>query len=231
MTEPSESAELHAQIPWEERARIGTWRGYVDTLVPSLIRPGRFFSVLAEPGGPRSFGDSLRFDLVTHYLGSVGIVVFYSLVPMELPGVMAPLSSGGRLALMIGLFLLSGPAGVLFDLGYALVVHGTLRFLGPTPNGLRGTTRAVMYGGGATVLNSTLILTAFFIPSLWTAYCTIIALERSQRVTRGQALTAVIVPSGVLIMLAFIALAMVAGMAGMGDKLSALGLSPAPQIP
>jgi hypothetical protein len=229
MTEPSESGELRAVLPWEERARIGAWRGYIDTLVPSLIQPRRFFSVLADPGGPRSLGDSLRFDLLTHYLGSVGLVLFYGFVPTALPTFLAPLGSGGRLALMLGLFLVGGPAGVLFDLGYALVVHGTLRFLGDTPAGLRGTTRAVMYGGGATVLNTTLLLPAFFIPQLWGTYCTIIALERSQRATRGHALTAVIVPSGVLIMVALIALAL--AMPLMGGKLSALGLSPIPDTP
>jgi hypothetical protein len=225
MNEPSESAELRAQLPWEERQRIGAWRGYFDTLVPSLLQPQRFFAVLADAGGPEGLRDSLRFDLITHFIGSAGAAIFYGAwILTSPPEALASIGVLGRLAMVLGLFLLSGPAGVLFDLAYAVIVHGALRFLGQAPAGLRGTIRAVMYGGGATALNCTLLLTAFFIPQLWGTYCTIIALVHAQRLSRGQALTAVIVPTGVLIMLGAVAMAL--GMSMALAKLTALGFMP-----
>jgi hypothetical protein len=226
MTNPGEFLEPLASLPWEERGRIGAWRGYFETLWPSLLQPQRFFAVLDDPGKPESLSDSLRFDLVTHLIGSTGGAVFYGITLwISPPDALAQLSATWRLGLVIGLFLASGPAGVLFDLCYALLVHGALRFLGETPTGLRGTTRAVMYGGGATALNATLLLPALFIPQLWGTYCTIVALTRAQKVSRGQALTAVIVPSGVLIMLGLIVIAL--GMSMAMDKLSGMGLLPA----
>jgi hypothetical protein len=213
-------------LPWEERGRIGAWRGYFDTLGPSLLQPQRFFAVLEDPGGPESVADSLRFDLVTHLIGSSGPAIFYGITLwVSPPEALASISAAWRLAMVLGLFLASGPAGVLFDLCYALVVHGALRFLGETPAGLRGTTRAVMYGGGATALNCTLLLPALFIPQLWGTWCTIIALTHAQKVSRGQALTAVIVPSGVLIMLGLIVIAL--GLSMAMDKLNGMGLLPA----
>jgi len=228
--ETGDAGALAARLPWEERRKVGAWRGYVDTLWPSLVAPQSFLVRLAAPEGPNGLGDSLRFDLVTHLIGASGAVVFYGLAAVGAPAnLLAPVGIPAigvyaRVALVLGAFLVSGPAGVLFDLGYALVVHAALRFLGPTPAGLRGTVRAVMYGGGATALNCTLLLTAFFIPQLWGTYVTIVALTHTQKVTRGQALTAVIVPSGVLILL----LAMLAALwlPGAMQKLQLMGMTP-----
>jgi hypothetical protein len=232
----SETGEVAAvaRLPWEERHRLGFWRAYLDTLWPSLLQPHRVFAVLAAPEQPNSLAESLRYDLLTHFIGASGAAIFYGmallvappdvLAPIGIPSVGVP----ARLALVLGSFLLSGPVGVAFDYVYALVVHAALRFLGETPAGLRGTVRAVMYGGGATALNCTLLLPAFFIPQLWGTYCTIVALVHAQRVSRGQAITAVIVPSGVLIMLSLMALAI--GLPVALQKLHALGLIPEGQI-
>ncbi len=230
MNETGEAGPSVARLPWEDRKRVGLWRGYVDTLWPSLVQPQRFFALLAAPEEPQSLSDSLRFDLVTHLVGASGVAIVYGstviagsselLAPLGLPA----MSLASRIAMVLGMFLFSGPAGVAFDCAYALLVHGALRFIGETPGGLRGTVRAVMYGGGATALNCTLLLPAFFIPQLWGTYCTIIALMHGQRVTRGQALTAVIVPSGVLILLGLMAFAALAPFAA--GKLSAMGFAP-----
>jgi hypothetical protein len=230
VSETGEAGPSAARLPWEDRHRIGLWRGYVDTLWPSLVQPQRFFALLAAPEEPSSLSDSLRFDLITHLIGASGVAIFYGAAVVAAPAdVLAPMGIASigvpaRIAMVLAAFLASGPAGVVFDCGYALLVHGALRFIGETPAGLRGTVRAVMYGGGATALNCTLILTAFFIPQLWGTYCTMVALIHAQRVTRGQALTAVIVPSGVLILLSLMVIAV--GLPMAIQKLAALGFVP-----
>ena len=94
------------------------------------------------------------------------------------------------------------PVIALFDLGLAAMIHACLRFTGVGEGGFDRTYASLVYGSSPAILNVTVILPSFFIPQLWSTYTTIIALKEAHRTSNFRATTAVLVPYGVLTLIA-----------------------------
>jgi hypothetical protein len=180
------------QIPWERRAQLGFWRSYLSTLGPSLFDSDRFFARLRSS---TSLGAPFSYALLSHYVGlsTISILAGAAALQGRVPNL--PRTDPEALLISVALFfLISGPLGVLSQVMLALITHALLRFLGAT-RGFRTTLRAVLYGGGATALNATLIGALLLIPQVWAALATISAVKQAHQTTFWRASSSVMIPT------------------------------------
>jgi hypothetical protein len=191
-----------AQIPWERRSQLGFWRAYWGTLGPALFDSDRFFLRLR---GTPSLRGPLSYALVSQYIGMSTLTVIYGAAALEgrIPD-LPRTTAATLLAAVVLLFLLSGPMGVIAQAALALVAHGLLKFLGAARGDLRTTLRAVLYGGGATALNVTLIGTLLLVPQVWALLGTISAVKQAHQTTFWRAAGSVLAPTlgGLFLLLA-----------------------------
>jgi hypothetical protein len=191
-----------AQIPWERRSQLGFWRAYWGTLGPALFDSDRFFVRLRSSASLRG---PISYALVSQYVGVSTLTVIYGAAALEGRVPDLPRTTPATLlSAVLLLFLLSGPVGVFSQALLALATHGLLRFLGAARGDLRITLRAVLYGGGATALNVTLIGTLLLIPQVWALLGTISAVKQAHQTTFWRAAGSVMVPTlaGLFLLLA-----------------------------
>jgi hypothetical protein len=180
------------QIPWERRDQLGFGRAYWATLGPALFDSERFFARLR---GSTSLRGPFSYALVSHYIGASTLCVIYGAAALEgrVPN-LPRTAPAALLTAVVLLFLLSGPVVVLSQVALALVTHALLKFLGAT-KGFRTTLRAVLYGGGATALNATLIGALLLIPQVWALLGTISAVKQAHQTTFWKASSSVMIPT------------------------------------
>jgi hypothetical protein len=177
-------------MPWEERGRLGFWRGFTRTLIPSLISPEDLFGRLRRQG---RVAPALGYAMVTNLLGASTAAVLSVSGGFGIPP--AAITPGDRL---FSALILLGFVSLLWlaaDVLLAALIHGALSILGEAQATFGTTVRAVCYGGGAGVLYATIVLPALFIPQVWATLSTIQAIRLSHRTTPARATTAVLVPT------------------------------------
>jgi hypothetical protein len=192
-------------MPWEDRGRLGFWRGFSRTLVPSLFSPEELFGRLRRNG---PVAPALGYAMVTHVLGASTAVVLSMTAGFSVQG--AGASPADRL---LSAFFLLGFVSLLWvatDLLLALLIHAVLSILGEAQAGLGTSVRAVCYGGGAGVLYATIVLPSLFVPQVWATLSTLQAIRLAHRTTPGRATTAVLVPTLALMIAALTALKLLA---------------------
>jgi hypothetical protein len=194
-----------AGIPWERRKTIGAWHGYLDTFKGVLLDPDKTFRTLPNERGLK---DPLRYDLITQYIGAsmptvMAAMSFSSTEILNALHVLPPLGiSPSRMWIVTLLFYpLTGPLGVLLNLGLAALSHGAFRFMGIGKGHFARTYAAMAYGSSAAVLNATVILSWLFIPQFWQAYSTVIGFRNAHRTSSFKATTALIVPELTLLII------------------------------
>jgi hypothetical protein len=188
-------------MPWEDRARLGFWRGFTRTLLLSLFTPEELFGRLRRRG---AVAPALGYALVTHVIGASTAAFLSVTAGFGLQaGAITPADR------LLAAFLLLGCVTLLWlatDVLLALLVHGVLSLLGEAQASLGTTVRAVCYGGGAGVLYATIVLPSLFVPQVWATLSTIQAIRLAHRTTPGRATTAVLVPTLALMIAALTAL-------------------------
>jgi hypothetical protein len=187
-------------VPWERRRELGTVRAYLETVRGALFEPTRTFKGLASA---RGLAAPFGYDLITLYIGTSVPTWMTAAAVSALPlPPMAGMSMARIGQLMLWSYPFSGLMIALFDLAMAVLIHASLRFTGVGQGAFARTYASLVYGSSPALLNVTVILPSLFIPQLWGTYCTIIALREAHQTTNFRATTAVVVPYGILTLIA-----------------------------
>lgn len=194
-----------AGVPWERRKTIGRFHGYLDTFKGALLDPDKTFRTLPNE---RSLKDPMRYDLITQYIGAsvptvTAAMSFSSTEILNALHLLPPLGIAPSQMWIVTLLFypLTGPLGVLINLGLATLSHGAFRFMGIGKGHFARTYAATAYGSSAAVLNATVFLSWLFIPQFWQAYSTVIGFRNAHRTSSFKATTALIVPELTLIII------------------------------
>jgi hypothetical protein len=179
-------------VAWEKRAEVGFFRGFLDTAVAILNRPGAFFRGMPPTGG---LGSPLLFTVLAGALASVFVAVYQRLG--WLPG-------GTRyptewLIYVLPLTIVVTPLlCVLGVLVGSCVDHLSLLVLGGARRGFEATARVEGYAAGGTAFVYVLPFVGPLIALLASLYLRIIGLSEAHQIGRGRSTAAVFLPLVVL---------------------------------
>lgn len=196
------------RMPWEDRARLGFWRGFTRTLVGSMFTPDDLFGRLRGRG---RVAPALGYSLLTHLIGaSSAVLVAVSSVSTGLGLGGTGISSADRAVSALMLLGIVSLLWVAMDVLLALLVHGVLAILGEAQASIGTSIRAICYGAGPGVLYATLVLPALCIPQAWALVSSMQAIRLAHRTTLGRAITAVVVPTAACTIAMFTAVKLLA---------------------
>jgi len=183
--------------PWERRAELGLWQGFIGTMRGVLFSPKRVFSSMPVTGGWR---EPLAFGLL---IGSIGsMFTFFWQFMAESMGILKPLSGvsssvSSPLVFMILIFL--SPLFVTVYLFISsVIIHGLLLLVRGGANGFEATLRVVSYSQ-ATAAWSAIPILGEFIGWIWRSIVYIIGLKEAQETSYTRVILAFCIPFALLI--------------------------------
>lgn len=163
---------------------------YKTTLQTLVTKPKEFFAAMPVKGG---YGPPILFGLP-------GAVIFGFL-----GGLLGTTTADGGVGSAVG-GIIGGPIGfVVGAFIIAAIVHvSSIIFADKAKGGFEGTFRTIAYPSGAALLVMWIPVVNF---AAWaySVYLTIVGIERVHQTTTAKAVTAVLVPVGILIVLSVIA--------------------------
>lgn len=180
--------------PWDDRVRVGFFRGFVDTWVESVFHPTKFFAAMPVEGG---YGGPLLYGFIVGEIGLLFGLFWEGLFMMmgalgergqqlEAMGVSAAVLAMGALLsplfVVIGYFLASG------------VLHLCLLLVGGARRDFEATFRVVCYAAGANLFN-VLPLCGGLVAWLWNAVLNVIGIREAHEISSGKALLAYCLPA------------------------------------
>lgn len=187
--------------PWLERRRIGWWRAWVNTVGMALTAPTELIESTPEDS---SLLDAAKFWLLTQVMiWAVAAVPLWGVLGA---GMLTAVAGRGRIVLgpmAAGLAMIFG-AGLVASLAvalvFALIAHGILRLTGRTGLGPRRTMQAVAYSSGANVV-SAIPCMGVSVGWIWWLVSATLMMRAGHRVRAWRAVTAVVGPVAVVLML------------------------------
>jgi hypothetical protein len=207
-----------AGIPWERRAETGFLSALLETIRLVLLEPSKAFATMAPTGG---MGAPLFFFVLVGSIGGlVGVfyqAVFNAINPASTPEEQAMVAMLGS-AVVIGGSIMFMPV-LLVAVAFVTsgLIHLALMLLGGANRPFESTFRVVCYAGGSTAVLQLLPVCGAIAAMVWNFVVMIIGISEVHKIGKGRAVAAVLLPSivccGLLLALAFMAIAAAGGMA------------------
>ncbi len=195
----------HWRVPWEERHKLGLFRGYWETTKAVMLRPDQSFGGLSPETG--KWWDPLSYAIISNYLGVSGIAAFYLLM-FGIGGVAAYLDKSSKSSASLGVaeavaivgiivfFLVMVPIGaILGAFVWGGVEHLMLKLVGVNTRGFEATVRGACYSAAPAVLGLVPVCGSYVHP-VWGIVCRIFAYRGVHKTTGGKATAAVLIPVG-----------------------------------
>ena len=198
--------------PWEDRAKLGFWKAFWDTLKSILTQPTEFYQKL-EPEG--NLGSAIGFAVLTGSIGAiVGILwqIPFQLFQSAIISTHNPSMAVGQTAFQMVLMIvvaITAPLWVLIGLFIiSAITHFVLWLLGGANKSFTATIRVVSYAMSAAILNI-IPFCGGFIGTIWEMVIEIIGLKEVHETTYGKSIAAKLIPIFIccccmLVMFAFI---------------------------
>jgi len=183
---------IRIPTPWEDRFRIGLWKGIYRTFLNVVFYPSRTFGTMRYRGG---YKEPFCFGLL---FGALGILfsVFWDIVLARwglggsVPGAFPYL--GGHL-----LFLLSAAFSPLLVALYLFiltaVLHGALLMVRGGPRGLEASFRAVSYSQAAQIYG-VIPIVGGFVSAVWFLAILVVGLKNIHDTSYARVLLALLIP-------------------------------------
>lgn len=211
---PEPADALRAKVAWEDRESLGFFTGLFRTIKESLFTPADFFRKMGVTGG---LSDPLLYALIT---GMAGIMVsyFWQILLQDSFQGMLPANMKGA---GFDFFRNVGMAAVAILLPFVIIIwlfiwsgflHLLLMLVGGAKNGFETTFRVVSYAYGANLF-MVVPVCGGFLAILWSVVISIIGLKEAHGTSGGKASFAVLFPLILCCGMAFLAVAMILGVA------------------
>lgn len=182
-------------LPWENRAQLGFFKAFFDTVSLLITRPSDAFVMMKPEGG---MTDPLLFGIIGGSAGSIVSMLFqillrsvpglggnqsvfdlFGLGPWMLLGIYAVLTP---LLVTIGLFIAGG------------IIHLCLMLVGGANRSFETTLRVVCFASGTANLFSMIPICGGVINVIYSIVLGCIGLSRAHQTTTGKALMAIFLP-------------------------------------
>ncbi len=185
-------------IPWEDRKRLGWFRGLWETAWTSLIAPQTFFRRMPIAGGWLS---PLTYVAIVGGLALAVRAVMASVFPGTGPAPeLAPEQIAAVRRVQMLLPLLAPAGALLFTVTFASVVHLMVLLLKGVEPRLQTTARVICYASAAQLL-VVLPVVGVVLGGLWLIVLTVVGLREVQELSTGKAILAATAPLLLLLML------------------------------
>ncbi len=169
-------------MPWLDRAKLGRFRAWFQTVKLSLTRPGELIESTPARAGT---GDAMRFVAmnslvsITVMMGLVFVIPF-AFVLFGRPGSMR----GAGFGLLAFPVVVAGATlcQMFMAFVWSWAAHGVLRLTGETASGRARTAQGIYYGSGGNLLTLVPCLGAYFGWIGWVVSATMMV-RRGQRVS------------------------------------------------
>ena len=187
------------RTPWEERSKLGLWRGLCQTFKGTLFTPGPFFRSTAFDSG---LAEPFAFGLLFGSLGTMFgffwqfLIVGFGFLPASSDLVTWP----GRYALFWGAMILSP---VLVTMGLFItsgITHVLLMVVKGGRHGFRATFRVTAYGQ-ATQVFSLIPFVGGLIGGVWLLIIAIIGLKEIHEISYARVIMAFLIPFALVFLL------------------------------
>jgi hypothetical protein len=198
---PNEERRLGGYCPWEDRKRIGLFKGMFETSKDILLHPTNTFSTLPLSGGylsPLIFGTIfLSFSFIINHLYQM---LFSGLILL----IVATFAQQSEPQMIINLLssIISIPLSPFFALGWlfiwAGVYHLCLLLVGARSHGFEATFRLISYAQVALVIDIIPVVGAS-ISWIWRLVLLVIAFKNGLSLSIGRAIISALLPIGFLI--------------------------------
>jgi hypothetical protein len=180
--------------PWEDRESYGTLNAYFQTATRCLLTPSEFFSKLPLSGG---YFNPILFAAMTGVVAFVLVYLFVQLFSR---------SGIGLLGLVLGVSFVFVGSVIFVPIGigiWSAILHACLSLLGGAHSGYQATFRVVSYSSVTGIFNAIPFVGS--LASLWGLVLTVIGLRETHKTSTGTAVAALLIPVGVIILLAVFA--------------------------
>ncbi len=205
-------------LPWERRAEVGFFNGLLETIRLVLLEPTRAFAAMPVTGG---LGAPLFFYVL---VGSIGALAgfFYqaalnSVSSATTPQEQAVAAMFGSTAVIGGSIMMTPVLLAAVAFLSAALIHLALMVLGGANRPYESTFRVVCYAGGATAVLQLLPVCGALAATVWNFVLFVIGLAAVQKIGKGRATAAVMLPTlvccGLLVAVVVAAIAAAGGMA------------------
>ncbi|MFO7783084.1 MAG: YIP1 family protein [Thermodesulfobacteriota bacterium] len=178
--------------PWEDRGRIGLWKGIYRSFLDTILSPGVFFRTMHTHKGLKEplavgilFGSiglitGLFRDFVLSVWGYGGGVQVLS-SGVDSPGLLSGIMALSPLIVCIGIFIMSG------------ILHLFLRIFRGASQGFEGTFRVVAYGQATQIFGAVPILGGL-IGGLWYLVVLIVGMREIHETSYSRVILAFLTP-------------------------------------
>jgi hypothetical protein len=200
------SASVGTGLPWENRAQLGLFKAWFETVSLLITKPSDAFTMMRLEGG---LTDPLLFGLIGGCAGGIVSLLFQGLF-QSIPGFASRNEALDFFG--IGLWAVIAIYAVLMPLFIALglflgsgILHLCLMMVGGANRPFETTFRVVCFASGAANLFSMIPMCGWLIAVVYDIVLKCIGLGRAHQTTTGKALMAIFLPlivcCGVIVLL------------------------------
>jgi predicted Zn finger-like uncharacterized protein len=192
--------EIRIPTPWEDRVRVGLWKGIYKTLINTVFNPLRTFKTMKHDSGIK---DPLAFGLLFGSLGLMFSIFWdFALAPWGAGGSFgSAFSNISALILFPALMALSPLLVLAYLFIFAGIIHLFLMMVRGGKNGFEATFRTVAYGQ-ATQFFGIIPFIGGFISGIWALVVEIIGLKEIHATSYIRVLFAIFLPIILIVILA-----------------------------
>lgn len=191
----------HYYCPWEDRARLGFWKGFWETVKAIFSQPVEFFQRISPTG---NLGSALGFGVLT---GSVGMVmsIFWQIVMhmLQTTIMFSFLPHNNAFPAIIGQtffilwiigFAVTSPLWVLIGIFiWSAIIHFFLWIVGGAQKGFESTVRTICYSHAVMIIMIVPICGGW-VAGIWSLVLRIIGLKELHQTSYGKSIAANLLP-------------------------------------
>jgi len=200
-------AGIRSDVPWENLAEHGFFRGLWATIAAATFRPREFFRTMPTGGG---IAKPVSFYILLSMFSTAAQTVWFGLFLDTLSQIIAippEIAQYLRFNLVqdiVGIAVLTPAVSILRIFLFSGLMHLGLRTMNSAAGGFNGTLRAIAYTNATSIFNL-VPLVGMFIDLFWWMAVFLIALKETHRSTFGRVILAIHLPLVVVILAMYVA--------------------------